>query len=91
MFGNIRQLGDVHRNPTKGHFRDARHSTSGGPVTLCTVRVWGEIAMKTLLVGIAFAIAIVFTSQAFATELPDCPNGKWKHGHYVCGDFQANS
>jgi hypothetical protein len=51
----------------------------------------GDIAMKTLLVGIAFAIAIVFTSQAFATELPDCPNGKWKHGHYVCGDFQANS
>jgi hypothetical protein len=47
--------------------------------------------MKALLVGIAFAMAIVFTSQAFATDLPDCPNGKWKNGHYVCGDLQANS
>jgi hypothetical protein len=48
------------------------------------------MGMKALLVGIAFAMAIVFTSQAFATELPDCPNGKWKNGHYVCGD-EANS
>jgi len=51
----------------------------------------GETTMKALLVGIAFAMAIVFTSQAFATDLPDCPNGKWKNGHYVCGDIQANS
>jgi hypothetical protein len=51
----------------------------------------GETAMKALLAGIAFAIAIVFASQAFATDLPDCPNGKWKNGHYVCGDIQANS
>ncbi|MGA8696007.1 MAG: hypothetical protein WB689_19605 [Xanthobacteraceae bacterium] len=43
-----------------------------------------------LLVGIVFAMGI-FTSQAFATDLPDCPNGKWKNGHYVCGDIQANS
>jgi hypothetical protein len=50
-----------------------------------------ETTMKALLVGIAFAMAIVFTSQAFATDLPDCPNGKWKNGHYVCGDLQANS
>jgi hypothetical protein len=52
---------------------------------------WGETAMKALLVGIAFAIAMIFTSQAFATDLPDCPSVKWKNGHYVCGDIQANS
>jgi hypothetical protein len=51
----------------------------------------GETTMKALLVGIAFAMAIVFTSQAFATDLPDCPNVKWKNGHYICGDIQANS
>jgi hypothetical protein len=48
-------------------------------------------AMKALLAGIAFAMAIVFTSQAFATDLPDCPSVKWKNGHYICGDIQANS
>jgi hypothetical protein len=37
--------------------------------------------MKTLLVGIAFAIGMVFASQAFA--LP-CPNGIWQNGHYTC-------
>ena len=47
--------------------------------------------MKTLLAGIAFAIAMAFTAQAFATDLPDCSKGAWKHGHYVCGDIQANS
>ena len=31
--------------------------------------------MKTLLAGIAFALAMAFTSQAFATDLPDCPKG----------------
>jgi hypothetical protein len=41
--------------------------------------------MKTLLAGIAFAIAVAFTSQAFA--LPYCPNGT-SHGHYyVCSNF----
>jgi hypothetical protein len=44
--------------------------------------------MKTLLVGIAFAMGMAFNSQAFATDLPDCPKGGWKHGHYVCGDIQ---
>jgi hypothetical protein len=29
--------------------------------------------MKALLLGVAFAIAMIFTSQAFATDLPDCP------------------
>jgi hypothetical protein len=47
--------------------------------------------MKALLLGVAFAIAMIFTSQAFATDLPDCPNAKFKRGHYVCGDVQANS
>ena len=47
--------------------------------------------MKTLLTGIAFALVMAFTSQAFATDLPDCPKGAWKHGHYVCEDIQANS
>jgi hypothetical protein len=47
--------------------------------------------MKTLLACIAFALAMAFTSQAFATDLPDCPKGAWKQGHYVCGDIQANS
>ncbi len=41
--------------------------------------------MKTLLVGIAFAIAVVFTSQAFA--LAYCANGTWQHGYNECADF----
>jgi hypothetical protein len=40
--------------------------------------------MKTLLAGIAFAIALAFTSQAFA--LPYCQNSAG-HGHYVCANF----
>ena len=40
--------------------------------------------MKTLLVGIAFAMAMVFTSQAFA--LPYCTNSIGQ-GHYACTDF----
>jgi hypothetical protein len=47
--------------------------------------------MNTLLVSIAFAIAMVFASQAFAADMPDCPNGTFKNGHYVCGDLEANS
>jgi hypothetical protein len=44
---------------------------------------FGETTMmKMLLVGIAFAIAMVFTSQAFAR--PYC---QWQHGHYVCVDY----
>jgi len=37
--------------------------------------------MKTLLAGIAFALVMAFTSQAFAADLPDCPKNAWKHGH----------
>jgi hypothetical protein len=47
--------------------------------------------VKTLLTAIAVVIAIVFTSQAFAADLPDCPKTTWKNGHYVCGDIEANS
>jgi hypothetical protein len=42
----------------------------------------GEIIMKMLLAGIAFAIGVAFASQAFA--LPYCT---WHHGHYVCADY----
>jgi len=46
----------------------------------------GETAMKTLLVGILFAIGMVLASQAFA--LPYCANGgTWQHGHYVCASY----
>jgi hypothetical protein len=41
--------------------------------------------MKTLLVGIVFAIGLVFASQASA--LP-CPNGTWQGGHYVCANYE---
>ena len=51
----------------------------------------GNPPMKTLLTGIAFALVMAFTSRAFATDLPDCPKGAWKHGHYVCEEIQANS
>ena len=39
--------------------------------------------MKTLLVGIALAVAMTFATQAFA--LPSCQ----KHSHhYVCTDYE---
>ncbi len=41
--------------------------------------------MKTLLAGIALAIGLAFSSQAFA--LPYCPNSTWQHGHYECAVF----
>jgi hypothetical protein len=44
-----------------------------------------ETTMKTFLAGVAFVIAVAFVSQAFA--LPYCPNGMWKHGHYVCATY----
>jgi hypothetical protein len=47
-------------------------------------RKLGETIMKTLIVGIAFAIGVAFATQAFA--LP-CPNGTWHGGHYVCADY----
>ena len=42
--------------------------------------------MKTLLTGIALAIAMVSASQAFA--LPNCPNGNWEHDwHHICANY----
>ena len=45
--------------------------------------------MKTLLIGVAFALAIFSTSQAFTMP---CPNGgTLKNGHFVCVDMDDNS
>jgi hypothetical protein len=41
--------------------------------------------VKTLLVGIAFAMGMVFASQALA--LPYRPSGTWQHGHYICTSY----
>ena len=41
--------------------------------------------MKTFLAGVAFAIAVAFTSQAFA--LPNCPNATWQGHYYVCATY----
>jgi hypothetical protein len=48
-------------------------------------KILGRQPMKTLLAGIALAIGMIFTSQAFA--LPYCPNSIWQQGHYVCANF----
>ncbi len=43
------------------------------------------IAMKTLLACIAVAVAVVCSSQAFASDAVfDCAHLVWKHGHYIC-------
>jgi hypothetical protein len=42
----------------------------------------GRPTMKTLLVGIAFAVVMVVTSQAFA--MPAC---SW--AHYECGNIES--
>ena len=39
--------------------------------------------MKTLLVGIALAVGMVLATQAFASDVTDCPHIVWTHGHYV--------
>jgi hypothetical protein len=77
------------------HSRDLRHS--GGSHLQASWKLdtgpnpAGRTPMKTLLTAIAFVIAIVFTSQAFAADLPDCPKTMWKNGNYVCGDLDTNS
>jgi hypothetical protein len=43
----------------------------------------GEITMKMLLAGFAFAIGLAFASQVFA--LPYYCT--WQNGHYVCADY----
>jgi peroxiredoxin len=45
----------------------------------------GETTMKTVLAGLAFAIALAFASQASA--LPYCANSTWQHGHYSCANY----
>jgi membrane-associated PAP2 superfamily phosphatase len=47
-------------------------------------RSWRGFRMKTLLIGIAFAVGMVLATQAFASDATDCPHIVWKHGHYVC-------
>ncbi len=46
----------------------------------------GEIIMKMLLAGVAFAIGVAFATQAFALPCPN-GNGTWKDGHYVCVNY----
>jgi len=69
----------------KARFGDGHHRTNDRIVELYMQGNLGRPAMKTLLVGIAFAVGMVFTSQAFA--LPYCANGSWQHGYYICADF----
>jgi len=47
--------------------------------------------MKTLLIGIAFVVGMLLSTQAFADNGGRCPNMTWKNGHYVCGDLANNS
>jgi hypothetical protein len=47
--------------------------------------IW-ESTMKTLLVGVAFAMGMVFASQAFA--LPYCPQGTWQNGQFICVSYE---
>jgi hypothetical protein len=68
----------------KALFRDGHHRTNDRVVGLCMRENSGRPIMKTLLMGIAFAMGMVFGSQAFA--LP-CPSGTWQNGHYVCASY----
>jgi hypothetical protein len=87
----LRQLGDIHCNPSRTGKVISVTAVTALAVNLpqhAHCQSW-DTAMKALVLGIAFAAAIIFTSQAFAADLPDCPNVKWKHGHYICDE--ANS
>lgn len=42
--------------------------------------------MKIFFAGVALAIALAFSSQAFA--VPYCANGASQHGHYGCTSFE---
>ena len=47
--------------------------------------------MKTLLTGIAFVVAMVLCTQAFADNgWSKCPTVVFKNGHYVCGELGDN-
>ena len=47
-----------------------------------TKREIGKRTMKTLLAGVAFAIAVAFSSQASA--FPYCTKITWHGNYYVC-------
>ena len=66
-------------------FRDGHHRMNDRVVGVCIAGRIGVTTMKTFLAGVALAIAVASVSQAFA--LPYCPNGMWKHGHYVCTTY----
>jgi hypothetical protein len=46
----------------------------------------GRPAMKIFFAGLALAITLAFSSEAFA--LPSCPNSTSQHGHYGCTVFE---
>jgi hypothetical protein len=71
-------------NGEKTPSRDRHHRKNDRVARLCMSGNLGRSAMKTLLVGVAFAIGMVFASQAFA--LP-CPNGTWQNGHFICASY----
>ena len=48
-----------------------------------TKREIGKRTMKTLLAGVAFAIAVAFSSQASAA-FPYCTKITWHGNYYVC-------
>jgi hypothetical protein len=51
-------------------------------IATTTKREIGKSIMKTLLVGVAFAIAVAFYSQASA--FPYCTKITWHGNYYVC-------
>ena len=51
-------------------------------VLAATKRQIGKRTMKTLLAGVAFAIAVAFSSQASA--FPYCTKITWHGNYYVC-------
>jgi hypothetical protein len=81
---SIPDLVGAERLEEKTLFRDPHHRTNDRVVGLCIQQELGRLAMKTLLVDIAFALGLTLASQAFA--LP-CPNGTWQGAHYVCVDY----
>jgi hypothetical protein len=58
-------------NREKTPFRDGHHRMHERVARLCALGL-----------SIAFAIAMVVTSQAFA--LPYCPNGNWQNDQFIC-------
>lgn len=85
----------IEQSQHKSDERDLRHSV-GRHLRYSAARIWGFLrhrrrTMKALVASVAFLIALAFASQAFAMDMPACPNGTLKHGHYVCADLGDNS